>query len=134
MPAFSYPLRIRFVDTDASGRIHYSALMRHFEVAETEFFRAIGHPYADISSRDDVYPRVHVEADYLLALRSDDEVEIEVAVERVGGKSFTLAFTVRRDGAVAAKGRIVAACMDRRTQKSRPLPEDFAAVLRAQMA
>ena len=34
---FRWPLRIQFVDTDASGRIHYTATLRHFETAEAEF-------------------------------------------------------------------------------------------------
>jgi len=36
---FRYETRIRFVDTDASGRIHYTSLFKFFEAAETELFR-----------------------------------------------------------------------------------------------
>ena len=127
---FSHHSRIRFVDTDATGRIHYTALLRHFEAAEEEFMRSLGWPYADIERRDESYPRVHIEADYLGPLRYDAEIETQVRVERVGEKSYTLVFQVITRGVLAGKGRIVAACMDKRTQKSRPLPEAFAAALR----
>lgn len=127
---FSHHSRIRFVDTDASRRIHYTSLLRHFETAEEEFMRSLGWPYSDIERRDEYYPRVHVEADYIGALRYDDEIETQVSVGRVGEKSYTLLFHVITHGVLAGKGKIVAACMDKRTQKSRPLPEAFAAALR----
>ena len=31
---FRFETRIRFIDTDASGRIHYTAMFRYFESAE----------------------------------------------------------------------------------------------------
>lgn len=134
MTPFRYPLRIQFVDTDASGRIHYTALMRHFETAEAEFFRHIGHPYNHIEDREVSLPRVHVEADYLAALTYDDQVEVEVTVERVGEKSYTLAFRVFRAHTLAAKGKLVIACMDRATQRSRSLPPSLRQVLLRQTA
>lgn len=129
MTPFRWPLRIRFVDTDASGRIHYTALLRHFEAAEIEFFHHIGLPYDHIEDREVSLPRVHAEADYLAALTFDDKVEIEVSVERVGEKSYTLAFRVFLGETLAGKGKLVIACMDRATQRSRPLPGPLRAVL-----
>src|SRR5258708_35121996 len=98
MPPFTGPSRIRFADTDASGRIHYSALLRHVEAAEMEFFRFIGKPFPELLSLDVKFPRVHVEADYLAALRSDDLIEIAVWLERIGRASYTLVFEVTTDG------------------------------------
>jgi acyl-CoA thioester hydrolase len=129
MTPFVWKSRIRFVDTDASRRIHYTALFRHFEAAEDEFFRALGHPY-DMEHSAAVYPRVHVEADYTAALVYDDAVDIEVLVERLGRSSYTLAFRVMKTGAEAARGKITVVCMDPRTQRSREIPADFAALLR----
>jgi len=126
---FRWPVRIQFVDTDASGRIHYTALLRHFEAAEVEFFRHIGLPYNHIEDREVSLPRVHVEADYLAALTFDDEVEVEVSVERVGEKSYTLAFRVLLDETLAAKGKLVIASMDRATQRSRLLPVPLRSLL-----
>ena len=131
---FTYRHRVRFVDTDASGRIHYSAMMRFFEAAEFEFFRAIGLPYEEIELRLEAYPRVHVEADYLGAISYEDHIDIAVSLERVGSKSYTLSFDVTREGARVGKGKIVVACMDKATQKSRALPEDLACSLRQYLA
>jgi YbgC/YbaW family acyl-CoA thioester hydrolase len=132
--AFTWPSRIRFVDTDASGRIHYTALFRYFEAAEFEFMRSIGHPYGRLDPAEVIrYPRVHVEADFLAALRCDDDISTQVAVERVGGASYTLAFTVLLDGSKAAAGKITVVCMHSGTGRSHPLPADLAARLRERM-
>jgi YbgC/YbaW family acyl-CoA thioester hydrolase len=122
--AFVFSSRIRFVDTDASGRIHFSALFRHLEAAEIEFFRNVGMSYTQAFETGLSLPRVHVEADYLAELVYDDEIHIEVQVEKVGQSSIILLFDVRKvEGAVlAGKGKFVMVCMDRSTGRPVPLP------------
>ncbi|MBI5086435.1 MAG: acyl-CoA thioesterase [Acidobacteria bacterium] len=128
---FAWRTRIRFVDTDASGRIHYSSLFRHFEAAEDEFFRSIGFAYAEREAADLTYPRVHVEADYLSALRYDDPVYVTVAVAKIGARSYTLELNLylEETSDVAASGLITVVCMSRRSQKAHPLPADLRAAL-----
>jgi acyl-CoA thioester hydrolase len=118
------------VDTDASGRIHYTALFRHLEEAEQEFLRYIGRPYKTVGQEDITYPRVHVEADYTRPLRFDDEIGIEVFVHRIGQASFTLGFRVTCGDAEAARARYVIACMNLLTQRSSPLPPEMIGLLR----
>ena len=130
MRTFTWESRIRFVDTDASGRIHYTALLRHFEAAEFEFLRAIGCPYTSFAPEGVGFPRVHVECDYLSALRCDDLISTAVTVDRVGDTSFTLGFAVSVEGRAAAKGKITIVCTDHSTQRSRPVPERMAKALR----
>jgi len=129
---FSWRSRIRFSDTDASGRIHYSAMFRHMEAAEDEFMRVIGFPYADIEPSAGIsFPRVHVEAQFISPLRYDDEVETQVTVERVGESSFTLYFMSVANGRAVSRGRITAVCISVATQRSTPMPEDLAEALQA---
>jgi acyl-CoA thioester hydrolase len=69
-------------------------------------------------------PRIHVEADYLAPLCFDDEIDVEVGVERIGESSLTLGFRVIKiaSGEEAARGRLVGVCMDIRSGKSTPIP------------
>ena len=120
---FVYQSRVRFGDTDASGRIFYIALLKHFDDAETEFMRSIGAGYREIEDGNVSYPRVHIECDYTSALRFDDLMRIAVSVERVGGASFTLAFDVGVDGRNAARGKMTIVAMSRATQRPTPLPD-----------
>ena len=128
--SFVWQSRVRFVDTDASRRIHYTAMLRHFEAAEFEFLRSLGVPYAGAGAGPLSYPRARIECDYLGPVSYDDLLDVAVHIDRVGSSSFTLAFEASVAGRPAARGKIVVVCMHRDTQKSHPLPEDFAAALR----
>ncbi|MFZ0591007.1 MAG: thioesterase family protein, partial [Bryobacteraceae bacterium] len=131
-PAFVFRTRIRFIDTDASGRIHYTALFRYFESAEIEFLRSIGITYD--MKRDALFPRVHVECDYLLALGHDDEIAIEVRVGRIGKTSVRFDFRTLKEGDLAAEGHVVVVCMHREKQKAVPLPDEIRRRLATAMA
>jgi acyl-CoA thioester hydrolase len=92
--------RVAWVDTDAGGRIHFTAVFRWAEAAETALMRSLGLllEWAD-------YPRRAVEAEYLAVLRFEDEFELELAPERVGTSSITYAWEIRRGGEVCIRGR-----------------------------
>ena len=127
---FIWNSRVRFVDTDASGRIHYTAMLRHFEAAEQEFFRSFGVSYTDPRSHEYGFPRVHVECDYTGYVTNDDMLAIAVTVDRIGHASFTLGFDVTVEGRHVAKGIIVIACVSFETRRARPMPEEFVAMLK----
>jgi YbgC/YbaW family acyl-CoA thioester hydrolase len=125
---FVYPSRVRFVDTDASQRIHYTAMLKHFEYAEIEFLRSLGMPYKEMKKHGLDWPRVHVECDYLSPPFYDDVLDIAVTVERVGNTSFTLAFDALLGERPAARGRIVIVCV--KEGRPHPLPDEVAGTLR----
>ena len=128
---FIWPSRVRFGDTDASGRIFYVSLLRHFDAAEAEFLRSLGCGYREIQTAMIAFPRVRVECDYISALVYDDLMQIAVTVDRIGRASFTLAFAVSVEGREAARGKVTVATMDRVAQKAVALPEKLANALKA---
>jgi YbgC/YbaW family acyl-CoA thioester hydrolase len=117
------------MDTDASRRIHYTALFRCFEAAEIEFFRSVGvlHTHPGIS-----FPRVHVECDYRGAIRYDDLLVIEVSVGHLGSASIHFKFRVLKDEAEteAASGKVVIACMNDQTERAVAIPAGIREKLR----
>jgi acyl-CoA thioester hydrolase len=124
---FRFETRIRFIDTDASGRIHYTAMFRYFESAEIEWMRSLGIVYG---GSEFTFPRVHVECDFKLALRHDDPIVIEVFLTKLGGSSARLEFRTLKSGELAATGIIVIACMSRETQRAMRIPDELRAKLR----
>ncbi|MDQ2948864.1 MAG: acyl-CoA thioesterase [Acidobacteriota bacterium] len=120
---FRFQTRIRFIDTDASGRIHYTAMFRYFESAEIEFLRTLGITYA--LDRGFTFPRVHVECDFKLAMFHDDPIEIEVRLVKVGRSSARFEFSTLKAGQLAAHGIVVIACMDGKTQRAVPIPDQI---------
>lgn len=109
MSKFQHHVRVAFPDTDASGRIHFTAMLRYFESAEIEFLRSLGFSYRDAPHVG--FPRVRVECEYRVAVGFDDELEIAVLVKRVGTSSYTLEFAALKDGATVAGGSIVVVCV-----------------------
>ena len=115
-------MRVQWIDTDASGRIHYTAALRYFEVAEHALLRRV---FLDASERDFSMPRVHVEADYEAMLGYPDEFECTVRVLALGRSSVTYAYEiVRMDGVRPVRGKIVAVAVGADGRPT-PLPQRF---------
>lgn len=93
---------VDWVDTDAAGHYHHSAVIRWVEAAENELHLAIGRP-----ELFGAVPRVRYEVDYLDRLWFRDEVVTRLWVETVGRSSVTYAFEVTGPRGPAAQGRMV---------------------------
>jgi acyl-CoA thioester hydrolase len=102
-------MRVAWADTDASGRIHFTAAFRWAEVAEHALLRRLG---LSPPGNADGFPRRHVEATYHKPLRFADEFDLVLAAERVGRTSVTYAWQAIRDGQVCVEGRTVTVHVD----------------------
>ena len=65
--------RVAWVDTDAGGRIHFTAAFRWAELAETGIRRKLG-----LIEEWGSYPRRKVEAEFLQVLVFEDEIEVRI--------------------------------------------------------
>ena len=74
--------RVAWVDTDAGGRIHFTAAFRWAEMAETGIRRKLG-----LLEEWGSYPRRRVEAEFLKVLVFEDEIEVRIRPERLGETS-----------------------------------------------
>lgn len=106
--------RVAWVDTDAGGRIHFTAAFRWAELAETGLRRKLG-----LMEEWGQYPRRHVEAEFRRVLRFDDEIEVRIAVESLGRTSITYVWEITRGGEVCVDGRHTAVHVD---EQGRPAP------------
>jgi len=106
--------RVQWVDTDAGGRIHFTAAFRWAEMAETGIRRKLG-----LVEGWGNYPRRKVEAEFLKVLVFEDEIEVRIRPERLGQTSITWAFEITRDGELCVQGSIVVVHVD---DEGRPAP------------
>jgi acyl-CoA thioester hydrolase len=103
--------RVEFFDTDAFGSVHFGRLFVFMEIAEHDFLRSLGvgpgasEPDAE-GHRAFLWPRVSVSCDYLAPARYGDELDVHLAVERMGASSLTYAFDIRCSGTPVARGRM----------------------------
>jgi acyl-CoA thioester hydrolase len=93
-------LRVAWVDTDAGGRIHFTAAFRYAERAETALLRELG-----LVDRLIDYPRRRVEADFHAVLRFEDEIAVAIRPDRIGTTSITWAWEISRGAEVCVDGR-----------------------------
>ncbi len=124
---------VRWSDVDKAGIIFYGAYVRFFEMAETELVRAAGAPYGEVFDRYDIWlPRVHLDCDFMYPTRLDDHLGVAAYFTKFGTSSLHLNFDVIHlpTQILAATGREVLVCSDRKAMKSRPLPEDLVLLFR----
>lgn len=139
MPApFVHRMPVRFADVDHAGIVYYPVFFHYFHLAFEEFFRARmgARAYVDLLDRRRIgFPSVSAACDYQRPLRFGDTVEIEMAADRLGGKSITFGYRIFRaeDDEVArelaAEGRNTCAVVDLSAFRALDIPADIRALL-----
>ncbi|WP_336207708.1 acyl-CoA thioesterase [Nonomuraea sp. LPB2021202275-12-8] len=81
--------RVEWIDTDAAGIYHNSAVVRYVEAAEAELMRARG--LLEYFPRA---PRVRYEVEFAAPLRFGQEVTAVVELDRIGTTSMSFVFDV----------------------------------------
>lgn len=129
------PLHVRFGDLDPAGIVYYPRYGHFCHVAMEEFFRdAVEIDYPRLLAEQGLgFPVVRVETDHRRPLRYGDEVEIEVAVTRVGRTSveWRYRFFHRGEDRPSAETRTVTVCVAMATFEKLPVPDWLADRLRA---
>ncbi|NUO81134.1 acyl-CoA thioesterase, partial [candidate division KSB1 bacterium] len=122
---------VRWGDIDQAGIICYGAYVRFFEIAETEFFRAVGFPYSKLFEQFDFWlPRVQLHFDFRRPALLDDLLEVEIWVGRIGQSSLRLEFCVRKvEGEITAEGYEVVVAIARKNFQSIPVPAELVTAL-----
>jgi acyl-CoA thioester hydrolase len=92
MTPYLHRLRVYWEDTDAGGVVFYANHLKFFERARTEWLRALGFSQqAMLQSLGVMFVVTDARIAYRAPARLDDELDISVQVQRLGGASITLA-------------------------------------------
>lgn len=116
-------LRVRWAETDMQGIVFNGHYLTYFDVAITEYWRAIGMPYpaAFAGTGVDLFA-VKSTVEYLAPARYDDLIEVGCRVARLGRSSIGFALAIWRDGEPITKGEVVYACADPVARRAVPIP------------
>jgi YbgC/YbaW family acyl-CoA thioester hydrolase len=85
--------RLRWADTDATGRLHFPRIFEIIEEAESELLRTVGWPVGINESRYD-FPRVHLDCSFYRMIMHDTPFRLKLSVERLGHTSIRYNFQV----------------------------------------
>lgn len=119
--AFLHSLRVRWAECDAQGIVFNVNYFLYFDVAMTEYMRALGYEGAMTME----FFTVHAEADYRGSAKFDDVIEIGARCVRLGEKSMTLALAVFRGEELLTEGSLVYVHAQAGTKNTSPLPASF---------
>lgn len=123
---FSHKLRVRFAETDAQKIVFNGNYLTYYDVAWTEYFRALGLTYQEMiaSGVDTLLVRSTLE--FKSPAEFDQMLEICVRVSAIGNTSLTFDFEIyTEDGRLVNQGQSVYVCVDPKTYKKIPVPENL---------
>jgi 4-hydroxybenzoyl-CoA thioesterase len=127
-PLFSRERLIRFSDCDPAGIVFYPQYFVMFNgLVEDWVGEGLALGYADlVIGRRIGLPTVRLEADFTAVSRMGDTVALELAVERLGTRSLTLALRctgAAGDTRMAMRQVLVSTSLD--THRAIPIPDDL---------
>jgi acyl-CoA thioester hydrolase len=126
---FVHRLRVRFHECDPQGVVFNAHYFAYFDVALTEMWRAaFGSYQAVVDDGTDVVV-VEASATYRAPARFDEEIDVELAIARLGTTSMTTATAIRRDGQLLVEGRLVHVFVDPATMAKQTIPDHVRAGL-----
>jgi acyl-CoA thioester hydrolase len=117
---FHHSVALRFSDTDAMGHVNHARFLSYLEDSRVAFLVKLG----DTTAFAPGLIVARIEIDYVRPIMlAVDPVEVELWIERVGSKSFTIGYEMKHQGDVVGRAKSVIVAFDYATQKSRELSE-----------
>jgi acyl-CoA thioester hydrolase len=132
IPAFAFPVRVYWEDTDAGGVVYHARYLHFLERARTEWLRAAGYGQGELKSGEGVVFVVHaMDIRFNAPARLDDLLTATVAPVERRSASFIVAQTLKREPEARAlvEARVRVACLDAATFRPRPIPEHLLDVI-----
>ena len=131
LPIFTWERRVEFSETDAAGIAHFSSFFIYMEQAEHALFRHCG--WSIFPTRSEIappesavvsWPRVHCACDFKSPAFFEDQLSIDLSIERLGNTSITYRHAIRRESSILAIGRVTTVCsrVDSRTHQMTACP------------
>lgn len=122
---FHHDIRVRFADTDLQAIVFNSNYLTYYDVAWTEYFRAVGFEWKDLLALgvDTVLARTTME--FKSPARFDEILEVHTRVSKIGTTSLTFEFAIYPQGEdrLIGSANSLYVCVDPKTLKSTPVPD-----------
>jgi len=116
-------LRVRWAEVDMQGIVFNAHYLMYFDVGITEYWRALGLPYADAMRQlgGELYVK-KANIEFAASAHMDDVLDVALRCERIGNSSLTMTGALFRGERALVGAEIVYVFADPRTQTSRGVP------------
>ena len=126
---FVHRLRVRFHECDPQGVVFYAQYFAYVDVALTEMWREAFGSYGEVVAAGTDVVVVEAGATFRASARFDDDLDVELRIDRLGTTSMAMDTEIRRDGEVLVEGRIVHVFVDTATMAKQVIPDHMRASL-----
>ncbi|MDD9947685.1 MAG: thioesterase family protein [Myxococcales bacterium] len=127
-----HSLRVRWAEVDPQNIVFNPHYLMYFDVAITEYWRAIGLSYPTGFSQygaDTVVVKATLE--YKAPARFDDELIVAVRCARIGRTSLRMLAEIARDGATLTEVEVVYVIVTEDGHQPMPVPQALVAAIKA---
>ena len=125
-PAFVWPVRVYWEDTDAGGVVYHAGYVRFLERARSEWLRARGVAQQKLREEHGIlFVVADMQLRFLAPARLDDELEVRVNgfTRRSASLVFSQCILRPADGATLVEAQVRAACIDAARYKPARIPD-----------
>lgn len=118
-----FPIQLRFFDADQFGHVNNSIFFQYYDTAKMDYL----HKACPEMSIHYAIVVVHIEADFLSQVHTDNHVEVQTAVTHIGNKSFTLLQRLvdADSGEVKCVGKTIMVAYDLEKNESALIPQEW---------
>lgn len=123
-PAFVWPVRVYYEDTDAGGLVYHSNYIKFMERARTEFLRSLGFEL-DALERDQrlLFAVRSLSIDYRRPARLSDWLTVTLDLESLRPASLAFVQRVLRGGELLCDGRVRVAALSADSFRPMAIPD-----------
>lgn len=130
MNSFDAKIRVEYHHTDQMGIVHHSNYIKFFEVARTEWLRAVGLTYAEMERRGVMMPIVDVQVKYRMPAYYDELITVRAIVDELPKARMTFRYEIYgEDGRDIASGTTTLGFIDKVTRRPQRAPQWLMEVL-----
>ncbi len=123
---------VRPTEVDVNGHVNNAKYVEYMEWGREEWYERQGLAYDRLVALGAVTVTANLNLNFRRECRQGEVLVITTRPESLGRTSFVLRQEIRkRDGALAADGLVTMVTIDPATRKSRPVPDELAAVCRS---
>jgi acyl-CoA thioester hydrolase len=107
-----FEIRVYYEDTDMAGIVYHANYLKFIERARSDWVKVQGLDQNAMRERDGIVFVVRrIEADYLMAAKYDDALQVRTTVKSMSGVRLVMTQEVLRDDDVVFRAEVTAVCV-----------------------